>query len=360
MQLTRRPAGQGPTHPGWRLGRRALPALGGAGRRLLRVRSGVGTLWDGLGRGGKRTIASLITSSLLLAGCSTSGGHSLAWGVYVPDDGSPSSDLTTVAAMAGRPASYVERFAALGESVPVKSLNTIVEAGATPVLTLEPWIPGQGADQPDFALAKFAAGKHDADLRRWARGLAKWDKPLLLRFAHELNGTWYPWAVSVNGNTAADYVRAWRHLRGALREAGADRVSLVWTVNAPFPGSADFTAAFPGAHAVDYLGIDGYNWAAGDGQTWQNPDALFQAGLDQLRALPGNLPILVTELASSQREASGKDKARWIRDCIDLLSHSDRVVGLIWFQATKERDWRFNSSAASEAALKESLAGLPH
>jgi hypothetical protein len=26
----------------------------------------------------------------------------------------------------------------------------------------------------------------------------------------EFNGSWYPWSIGVNGNTAADYVAAWR------------------------------------------------------------------------------------------------------------------------------------------------------
>jgi beta-mannanase len=42
-------------------------------------------------------------------------------------------------------------------------------------------------------------------------------KPFYLRFAHEMNGKWQPWSPGVNGNTAARYVIAWRHVHHIFR-----------------------------------------------------------------------------------------------------------------------------------------------
>ena len=52
--------------------------------------------------------------------------------------------------------------------------------GAVPILTLEPWQPGRDV-QPDYALARIAAGSLDAQLDAWARNLAEWGQPVVLR-----------------------------------------------------------------------------------------------------------------------------------------------------------------------------------
>jgi hypothetical protein len=44
---------------------------------------------------------------------------------------------------------------------------------------------------------------------------------------------------------------------------------------------------------------------------------------------------------------------------VDFLMRQDRVSGFVWFQMNKERDWRLNSSAQSQAAFKAALALRP-
>lgn len=319
-------------------------------------------------KGGRRAAGSVLLAPLLalaclldLTSCSPmqAGAHPLAWGVFAPDDGAGSSDLATIAMMAGDQPDYVERFAAIDEPVPIEALDGTSTAGMTPILTLEPWVPGRGVDQPEYSLARVAAGYHDAALSRWARELASWDRPLLLRLAHEPNGDWYPWSVGSNGNASEDYVEAWQHIHALFESASADQVSFVWAPNAPYAGSSDLAATYPGPRYVDYLGLDGYNWGDGDGRAWQDPSELFGAGLAQLRQLDGDQPILVTEVASNEGAALGTDKARWIDDLVDYLSREDRVTGFVWFQAVKERDWRFNSTAEAQAAMKDAIAVLP-
>lgn len=300
----------------------------------------------------------MLACLLVLASCGD-GRHTLQWGVFLPDDGSASSDIETVAMMAGDEPDLVMVFAAIDEPVPIDRLEQITGAGRAVMLTLEPWIPGDGVSQPKYSLKRIAAGAHDAALSRWARQLAAWDRPLQLRFAHEMNGTWYPWAVGVNGNDAQDYVAAWNHVHAIFRAAGADQVDFVWAPNAAFEGSSNLEDAYPGPEVVDLLGVDGYNWASGDGFTWQGPEEIFGETLERLRALDGGLPILVAETASAEGPVLGADKAAWIRDAVDYFSRSDRVVGFIWFQAVKERDWRFNSTAEAQAAMKDALAQLP-
>ena len=305
-----------------------------------------------------------LAAVLLLGACTAPGGTSatptpdnpLKWGVFVPDDSEPSSDLAVVTQMAGRDPDYVLRFAALAEDAPIGRLEAIAASGAMPILSLEPWLPGAGVDQPDYALSTIAAGEHDTDLTRWAQALATWDRPVLLRFAHEMNGDWYPWAIGVNGNTATDFVEAWDHVHQVFEAAGAAKVKFVWAPNVSYPGhTTAFQSLYPGPDSVDVLGLDGYN-QSGDGRRWTTADELFGPGLDELRALPGGRPIIITETATAEGTPLGTEKAEWINGLVGFVSRAKRVDGFVWFQADKEQDWRFNSTAQAQAAMKHALA----
>jgi len=285
--------------------------------------------------------------------------HRIDWGVFVPDDKDASSNLYTIEQMAGSAPHYILRFAAINERIPIPELTEINATGAVPILTVEPWQPDGGPLQPDYALSAIAAGNLDTQLDTWARNLAEWGQPLLLRFAHEMNGDRYPWSVGANGNSAADFIAAWRHVRERFSLAGARNVSFMWAPNTPYEGATSMSDVFPGTDAVDVLGLDGYNWGDGEGHAWKTPEQIFGKGLEELRALDNTHPIVIAETASAEGPVSGSDKSAWIRQLVDFLSQQEKVSGFVWFQMNKERDWRFNSSEAAQMAFKQALAGRP-
>jgi hypothetical protein len=185
------------------------------------------------------------------------------WGAFIPSVlpavGSTRSPIRQLTGLAGIPPKYLHRFAAIGDSAPVAEFDAIAATGATVLLTLEPWIAGGGVDQPSHSLARIAAGAFDADLHRWGAELGAWGRPVLLRFAQEMNGTWYPWSIGVNGNTAADYRDAWTRMRDRIRSAGAGHVEFVWAPNVVTGGTTAFVDAYPGVEQVDHVALDGYN-----------------------------------------------------------------------------------------------------
>lgn len=281
--------------------------------------------------------------------------HALDWGVFVPDDQSGSSDLAVVTDMAGGTPRYVLRFAAINDQVPLGALSAITAGGAVPILTLEVWQPGAGAEQPAYALRRILAGDFDSRIDAWARILADWGDPVILRTGHEMNSGYYPWSVRVNGNTPAESAAAWRHIRDRFTTAGADNVAFMWCPDASADGIGEMAAAFPGADAVDILGLDGYNWGDGDGRTWRSAAEILGDSLAELRRLDPRHEILIAETASVEGPRSGTDKADWIYGLFDYLATQDRVTGVVWFQAVKERDWRFNSSPQAQEAFRQSV-----
>ncbi|WP_241549105.1 glycoside hydrolase family 26 protein [Gordonia alkanivorans] len=234
-------------------------------------------------------------------------------------------------------------------------LSAIQRANAIPLITLEAWQPSAGTNQPQFAFARLLSGAFDTDLHRWGAELAQWGRPILLRFAQEMNGTWYPWSIGVNGNSTRSFRAAWSHVHAIVKEH-APNVRFVWAPNVVGEGIRDFTDCYPGAHLVDYLGLDGYNWGAIPGHRWRSAHELFSASIATLMALDANSPIILTEVGCADGDYPSH-KAQWIRDFFTLIESNERVSGFLWFQMDKERNWRFNSTRASTYAFREGLAG---
>lgn len=278
----------------------------------------------------------------------------LRFGAATPSGPLASAELDEVVRLAGESPSSVLFYKDFLQAPPISEMNAARARGAVPLVTWEPWAWGGGLDQPAYALDRIAAGDFDARIVEWGQALAAWGYPVQLRFAHEMNGNWYPWAEGVNGNGAGDYVQAWRHVHDVVAATGASNVSWVWSPNVPYWGSTDLAGLFPGAGYVDVVALDGYNWGTSASWSgWVSPQDLFAPGIAELRALAPGLPILIAETASSE---AGGSKAAWNTDLVSYLAAQPDVMGFVWFHMQKEADWRINSSDASAAAFKSALA----
>lgn len=276
-------------------------------------------------------------------------------GAYIaqaPGDASRIDAYTTMVGSAPAIVMWYQDWVTPGNSAfdPVK-MNAVAGRGAMPMITWEPWNATAGVTQPAYRLGATIAGAHDAFIHQWARAAAAWRKPFYIKFAHEMNGDWYPWAASVNGNTAAQYSTMWKHVRAIFTQEGATNVRWVWAPNVMYDGSTPFAQVYPGDAAVDWVGMDGYNF--GTSQSWSQwttfADAFgpSYASLTQMTAKP----VMIGETASSE---VGGSKAAWITQGFlsDVPNRFPRLRAIIWFDENKETDWRVNSSSTALAAFR--------
>jgi cellulose synthase (UDP-forming) len=228
-------------------------------------------------------------------------------------------------------------------------LRLIEQRGSIPEITWEPWDATKPPTdpQPKYALRNIVDGKFDAYIRTWAHALAAFGKPVRLRFAQEMNGNWYPWAKE-NGNTPAEFVRAWRHVHDIFTAAGASNVQWVWS---PFSGAPK--RFFPGVGYVDRLGITCLNGGTATfGQGWRNFASVCGKSIQQLHALAPQLPIELSEVGSAE---AGGSKAAWITGMFAFLAHHPEVKSVVWFDLDKQTDWPIQSSRAAQRAMMEGL-----
>lgn len=164
-------------------------------------------------------------------------------------------------------------------SYTVGSAGQVKENGGVLILTLE---PHGGLDTLSDSVIQTLV----TDLK----ALNDTGVPVVVRLAHEMNGTWYAW-----GQQPTKYVDAYRRVAAAVH-AGAPGSSMMWAPNygggypflggqyAAAPGTADFTLLntdhdgrltmnddpyapyYPGDDSVDWVGISLYHW--GNKRPW--------------------------------------------------------------------------------------------
>jgi len=277
------------------------------------------------------------------------------FGVATASNGWNRSEIQAAAASAGHDPSIVLHYLSFTDELQREQLQNVAGLGAMSLLTWEPWDHRVGTvNQPTFALRRIIAGDFDAYILRTARTLRDFQRPVLVNFAHEMNGDWYPWAERVNGNRLGEYVAAYRHIHNLVASTGANNVTWVWNPNVEYPGSQSLTGLYPGHNYVDVIGVNGYNFGTSQSwSSWQNPSQLFGSTLSKVRGLAPGKPLMIGETSSSE---TGGNKATWISDLFSWLNTQSDVQAVVWFNLNKETDWRINSSAASARAFPPSLS----
>jgi len=241
---------------------------------------------------------------------------------------------------------------------PLKEVKAIIENGSVPLLTWEPWITDENG-----ALNSIISGKHDEYMLKFLKAAKEIGQPIFLRFAHEMNGDWYPWSGTKNNCEASGpelYSKAWKHLHTLIyNNVNAKNIKLVWCVNhdnLPLEKWNDFGAYYPGDEFVDWIALDGYNWGY---EKWQSFDEVFSGAYKKVLSISGK-PLMIAEFASAESGRSSlENKNIWIKDAFEkIISNYDKVKIFCWFNINKERDWRVDSSAGSEAALRSALQNV--
>ncbi len=235
-------------------------------------------------------------------------------------------------------------------------MDNVRNHGSIPLVTWEPWLYTQGVNQANYSLESIINGSHDAYITQWAEASKAWGHPYFLRFAPEMNGYWFPWSELANGNKAGQYVQAWRHVHNIFTKLGVKNVSWVWCPNVVFPGNIPLQGLYPGSSYVDWIGMDGYNWAnVGKGHQPKTFSQLFQHTYNILLGMSLHKPMMVAETACTNTQVN---EANWITSAftVQLPKYFPQIKAFIWFNQNKETDWRVESSSAAQKAFANAVS----
>jgi mannan endo-1,4-beta-mannosidase len=256
----------------------------------------------------------------------------------------------------------VAKFAAFGSPQHLRAYTREAERkGLRRILiSWEPWTPvpsrlgtaAQARPQPGMRNIDIARGAQDRYIARFAHRLARFHGTVYLRYAHEMNGYWYPWS-----RDARAYRWAWRRMVHWFHVAGARNVRFVWSVNPNLYQSvgawrANLRRYWPGRRYVDYVASTMINF--GGEKTY--PVRRFARRLRVLHRDYG-APVLLAETNTEVLDALG-----WLYHLREMLGGMPWVRGVFWSQLPSRGqqqqpgagvlDWDVTANAAASEQLR--------
>lgn len=199
--------------------------------------------------------------------------------------------------------------------------------------------------EPDvITLASVAVGDSDQYLKRLAGQVRDFRHPVMLSFAHEMNGDWYPWGAG--HATPAQFIAAWRHVVRVFRSQGAENVTWVWTVNDTNENQPALKQWWPGGKWVNWVGIDGYFYFSSD--TFAS---VIGGTLAQIRTFT-HAPALIGETGVGP----GPYATAQVNDLFAGAAAS-HLAGLVWFDKEQydppyHLDWHLADDPAALTAFR--------
>jgi len=303
------------------------------------------------------TIASILATSQTFANS--------AVGAYVDNDAWNLSNIQQYNDNVTRNAATINIFASFNADWSTLSYqaNNIVSSNATPLIT---WLPSTNKDiGNENILQEITEGKWDSYIDKWILGFKDWrntydvdNQPkIMLRFAHEFNGTWYNW-----GNKPEQLKAAWVYLHDKFEDAKInDAVSWVWCASAvDVDDYNDISAYYPGDDVVDWLAIDGYNWGSNYSFShWKSFSEIFSFQYVKMVKQFPDKPIMLAEVASAEphdqpdpewgQDGNDSDanesKEDWVADMmLSVQKDYPAINAIVWFNTNKELSWALTLS----------------
>jgi mannan endo-1,4-beta-mannosidase len=291
-------------------------------------------------------------------------------GAYLPPAPFPTARIRSYEQQVGRSLAIVMWYQPWATSnrsrVDTAAIVAVMRLGKVPMITWEPWDPGNNSktvrdpgNQRAYRLALINAGQFDGYITEWARTLRALGGPVMLRFMHEMNGSWYPWSGTTNGNSPAAFVAAWRRVHDIFVREGATNVTWVWSVNAhsvPPTTANRYAAYYPGDAYVDWTAISGFNGGgAADAPSWRPYGPIYAASIAYLATL--KKPICVSEIASM---GGGRERGAWIAHAYAGMRATPQVKAVVYFDSVEvaagTEDWRVEAYPESLAAFRTAVA----
>jgi len=249
---------------------------------------------------------------------------------------------------------------------PLRLATAIWDMGSVPVITWEPWLTEfENTRHPKLPLrdardrhgmAAVAHGDYDFYIDTWAADVARFGRPLFLRFGHEMNDAYrYPWGPQ--NNTSEEYIAAWRHVWERFRLAGARNAIWTWS---PHVAYADWDTYYPGSGYVDWVATGALNYGALGQQwtQWWSFEDIFGSKYRRLASF--GKPVMIAEFGSL---AVGGNRVAWYRDALTAFpKRYPAVKALLFFHSKSDRtvtyqvlDWSVERDPALSRAIASAV-----
>ncbi|MBI5556841.1 MAG: beta-mannanase [Deltaproteobacteria bacterium] len=266
------------------------------------------------------------------------------------------------------------------QNFPQKNVELISRHGSVPLIFWSPWDkPYLEQRPPDrFSLTNILAGQWDGYIDQWADEARAFNKPLLVSWGLEMNGSWFPWSGVHygGGQTVPDqsqpekfagpelYKQAYRYIVARVKARGAGKILWVFHANnlslpaAPWNTISHY---YPGSDVVDILALSAYGKLFSY-MDWYSLEEVMDDAYQELCRLDPAKPLIAAEWGVGEFVGSG-DKAAWISQAFDAFkSKYPRIKAAVyWHERWQNQDetysnLRVNSSPEALQAYRHGVA----
>ena len=268
-----------------------------------------------------------------------------------------------------------------GISYPKARIHAIHNSDTTPYIRLMPRSNDlQGQPEQHFSLQNIINGDFDTSLKAWAKAAKQDNIPLLLDFAVEANGDWFPWSGVFNGGQKTTaygdpnypdgperYRDAYRHIIDLFRAENVKHITWFYHFNyAPFPNE-DWNQPkyyYPGDAYIDWVGFSLYG-AQTLSEEWEGLE--FSTQLEDyypsFKTLKTSKPIALLEFGVTDHHSEGS-KSVWLEDAFKTILNNPYIKFSAispWHENWENEDStmttiRLDSSPEAQATAKKWLA----
>ena len=260
-------------------------------------------------------------------------------GVYAPGVPGSYTHVEAFAKAIGRQPNLALYFSGWGEQFKASFAQTARSHGAVPMIDMNPF---------GVSMRSIAAGRSDGYLRTYASAVRRYGHPVVISFAHEMNGSWYPWGWT--RASPKEWIKAWRHVVTLFRSSGADNVAWLWSVNGVTTGEGPIHDWWPGRSYVTWVGIDAYYT-----QPTQDFAGLFGPTIAAIRNVTRK-PLLIAETAVGPLAG----QAAKIPNLFAGVRRR-HLLGFVWFDKAQNsglyhQNWRIDDVPAALAAFRRAAS----
>lgn len=229
--------------------------------------------------------------------------------------------------------SLVELYTEFGTPFPRLQARRVITSGSTPFIQ---WNPRHAT------LSQIASGHYNRYVSNFAGAVKGFGHHVVLSFAHEMNGTWYPWGRP--HSTPAQFKAAWRRIHAVFVHAHVKNVTWSWDPSHTGTSAREW---WPGSRYVDRIGIDGY---FRHGQTFGQ---IFQKQLRVIRRLT-HKPVFIAETSV----ARGRGQTWQIRALFNGVRRY-HLAGFTWFNVNRLKVWRLQHRPAAIEQFRRCTRRMP-
>ena len=244
-----------------------------------------------------------------------------------------------------------------GINFPLKAVTDIHNSNIVPFIRLMPRSDDENYHEEEkYTMQNIIDGKFDGSLREWAQDSIKTNIPLLVDFALEMNGDWFPWSGYYNGGKTKykygdpnfpdgpeRYRDAYRHIIDIFREEKVNNITWFFHPDIYSVPEKEWNKAknyYPGDDYIDWIGISIYGPQNPDEDYWDTFSEILKERYMTITGISNNKPIALLEFGVTDNHPLGK-KPEWLDNAFNTILNNpyiDFKAISYWHENWEERD----------------------